>query len=219
VENQVKFLLKMPSLLLGLSLFAAGVVANLYSGLGMMPWGVLNVGVARLTPLTLGQASQLIGFIVLVLGWGLGFPPGLGTIANMYFVGLFIDLIMQNDIIPRPTRLPGQLGLLLLSVILIGVGSLFYLRVELGAGPRDGLMMGLVKKLDRPVAQIRASIEFSVIVLGYLLGGPVGVGTLITALTVGYSVQYAFRLGGFDPKNADQLDLFGLWGFLKGRKE
>lgn len=213
--NWLELLRRMPSLLFGLFLFAAGVVANLYSGLGMAPWGVLNVGIVNYTPLTLGQASQLVGLVVLVIGWVMGFAPGLGTLANMYFVGLFIDLIISWGLIPIPADVLGQVVMLFLSVGLIGVASYFYLRVRLGAGPRDGLMMGLVRKLDRPVSTIRGAIEVTVLVLGYVLGGPVGIGTLVTALTTGYAVQLAFKLGGYD-RNAKHANLVELLGHLAG---
>ena len=217
-DNLRDFLGRLPSLLVGLFLFAVGVVANLNSGLGMSPWGVLNVGVSNITPLTLGQASQVIGLVVIAIGWALGFAPGFGTLMNMYFIGFFIDLIVAWGLIPIPTEPVFQYLLLILSVAVLGVGSLFYMGVQLGAGPRDGLMLGLVKKLDKQVAYVRAGIEGTVLILGYLLGGPVGVGTVITALTTGYSVQLFFRLGRFDSK-AKQLNLYELYQWLSGRSD
>lgn len=217
-DNLRDFLGRLPSLLVGLFLFAVGVVANLNSGLGMSPWGVLNVGISNMTPLTLGQASQVIGLVVIAIGWALGFAPGFGTLMNMYFIGLFIDLIIAWELIPTPTDPMFQYLLLILSVAVLGVGSLFYMGVQLGAGPRDGLMLGLVRKLDRQVAYVRAGIEGTVLVLGYLLGGPVGVGTVVTALTTGYSVQLFFRLGRFDSKSK-QLNLYELYQCLSGRSD
>ena len=214
--NWLVFLRKLPSLFFGLFLFASGVVANLYSGLGMSPWGVLNVGLANILPLTLGQVSQLIGLVVIAIGWGLGFAPGFGTLANMYFIGLFIDLIIGWNLIPTPSSPVEQFLLLLASIAVLGVGSYFYLRVQLGAGPRDGLMVGFVKRLNRPVAHVRGAIEVSVLVVGYIFGGPVGIGTVLTALTVGYSVQLAFRIGRFDSKKAKQLNLLELFRCLGG---
>ena len=174
VNNWVVLLRKMPSLLFGLFLFAMGVVANLYSDLGMSPWGVLSVGIAGRTPLTIGQASQVVGFVVLAIGWLLGYVPGLGTVANMYFIGLFVDVIMAWGLLPLPSDDVGRFMMLFFSVVLIGVASYFYLRVRLGAGPRDGLMMGLMRRLNRPASTIRGTIEVTVLVAGYLLGGPVG---------------------------------------------
>jgi len=191
------------------------MVMTLYADLGMAPWGVLQVGLTRYTSLTFGQVSQVVGLAVLVLGWLLGFPPGFGTVMNMYFVGLFMDLIMAWGLVPTPETLPGQLALLVGGILVLGAASYMYLNPRLGAGPRDGLMMGLVQRLGRPVYQVRGAIEVTVLVLGYLLGGPVGVGTLITAFTTGYAVQLAFRLGGYD-KDARHLDLYGLFRYLRG---
>jgi uncharacterized membrane protein YczE len=216
VNNWVVLLRKMPSLLFGLFLFAMGVVANLYSGLGMSPWGVLSVGIAGRTPFTIGQASQVVGLVVLAIGWLLGYAPGLGTVANMYFIGLFVDEIMAWGLLPVPSDDVGRFTMLFFGVVLIGVASYLYLRVRLGAGPRDGLMMGLVKRLNRPVSIIRGAMEVTVLVVGYLLGGPVGIGTVINALTLGYSVQLAFKIGKFDPKSAEQVNLPRLIQCLSG---
>jgi uncharacterized membrane protein YczE len=188
---------------------------TLYADLGMAPWGVLQVGLTRYTSLSFGQVSQVVGLAVLVLGWLLGFPPGFGTLMNMYFVGFFMDRIMAWGLVPTPGSLPGQMALLVGGILVLGAASYMYLSPRLGAGPRDGLMMGLVQRLGRPVYQVRAAIEVTVLVLGYLMGGPVGVGTLITAFTTGYAVQLAFRLGGYD-KDARHMDLYGLARYLSG---
>jgi len=188
---------------------------TLYADLGMAPWGVLQVGLTKYTSLSFGQVSQVVGLAVLVLGWLLGFPPGFGTVMNMYFVGYFMDVIMAWGLVPMPRSLPGQLALLMGGIIVLGAASYTYLNPKLGAGPRDGLMMGLVQRLGRSVYQVRGAIEVTVLVLGYLLGGPVGVGTLITAFTTGYAVQLAFRLGGYD-KDAKHMDLYSLVRYLRG---
>lgn len=214
-RNWMAFLARMPSLFVGLVCFSVGIVANLHAGLGMMPWGVLNVGIETMTPFTLGEVSQVVGLIVLLLGWLLGFPPGFGTFANMYVIGVSIDWIIASGLIPIPEALPWQLGLLFLSVAFLGMGTLLYIRVGLGAGPRDGLMMGVVKMTGRPVSNIRGAIEITVLVIGYLLGGPVGIGTVISAVTVGYAVQFAFKLGGYS-KDTEQLDVYGLARLLRG---
>ncbi len=193
-----------------------GVVKSLYSNLGMSPWGVFQFGLAKILPLTFGQVSQVVGLAVLVLGWALGFPPGLGTVANMYLVGLFIDLVMAWNLIPQPVGLVPQMVMLVLGIVVIGIASLLYLRAQLGAGPRDGLMVGLVTKLDRPVSQVRIAIEVTVLVMGFFLGGPVGVGTILNALLTGPIVQRSFKLGGFNPKS-EQVDLYKLARILSGK--
>ena len=213
-DNWAEFLRRLPGLFVGLFFFALGVVMTLYADLGMAPWGVLQVGLTKSSSMTFGQVSQVVGLAVLVLGWLLGFPPGFGTVMNMYFVGYFMDLIMAWGLVPTPGTLPGQLALLVGGILVLGAASYMYLSPRLGAGPRDGLMMGLVQRLGRPVYQVRGAIEVTVLVLGYLLGGPVGIGTLITAFTTGYAVQLAFRLGGYD-KDARHMDLYGLVRYLR----
>jgi len=136
----------------------------------------------------------------------------------MFFVGWFTDRIMEWEIVPCPTDPLGQYVFLMLSIMLIGAGSLFYMRVQLGAGPRDGLMVGLVKWLNRPVWMIRSGIEITVLILGYFLGGPIGIGTVVTALTIGYSVQCAFILGKFEGKSP-QMNLWQLYGYLRGEAD
>ena len=215
-DNWLSFLGKLPSLFFGLFLFALGAVMNLYSNLGMSPWGVLQVGLTYRVPLTLGQVSQAVGLVVLIIGWLLGFAPGFATFMNMYFIGLFIDLIMEWGIVPKYGGLPGELALLLGGIVVLGVGSYFYMNPKLGAGPRDGLMLGFIQKLDRPVSHVRGAIEVTVLVLGYFLGGPVGIGTVVTALTVGYSVQLFFRLGRYDKKSR-HMNLYELAKSLTGR--
>ncbi len=181
----------------------------LYADLGMSSWGVFQVGIMNFLGLTFGQASQLVGLGVLILGWILGFPPGFGTVMNMYFIGYFIDRIIEWGIIPTYSNPALQFAMLIGGMAMIGVASFFYLNPKLGAGPRDGLMIGLVQKLDRPVGQVRGGIEVTVTILGYLMGGPVGVGTIITAFTTGYFVQLAFKLGNYDRK-AKHLNLYEL---------
>jgi uncharacterized membrane protein YczE len=189
----------------------------LYADLGMSSWGVFQIGLMNVFGLTFGQATQIVGLGVLVLGWFLGFPPGFGTVMNMYFIGYFIDKIIWWGIIPRYESLAFQFALLVGGMAMIGVASYFYLNPKLGAGPRDGLMIGLVQKLNCPVGQVRGGIEVVVTVLGYIMGGPIGIGTIITAFSIGYFVQVAFKLGNYD-RNARHMNLYELVKLLSSRE-
>jgi uncharacterized membrane protein YczE len=200
---------KLPSLIFGLFLFYFGFVANLNSGLGMYPGGVFSVGVAMHTPLSIGQVTQAVQLTFLFLGWRLGFPPGLGTLVDILLSGFFIDLILSSGVIPEPTYLLGQLLLLSLGIGLIGAGLYFYLRVGLGAGPMDGFMLGVLSKIDYPVGVVRGAMEVTFLTLGWALSGPIGIGTVITALTIGYSIQLAFKIGKYDP-SSKHLNLYEL---------
>jgi uncharacterized membrane protein YczE len=166
--------------------------------------------------ISFGQTTQVVGLGVLILGWVLGFPPGFGTVSNMLFIGYFIDIILGWGIVPKYDTLVLQLVQLVAGMAMIGVASYFYLRPKLGAGPRDGLMIGLVQKLDKEVSVVRAGIEVTVLVFGVALGGPVGIGTVITAVSIGYFVQLAFKLGKYD-KNSMHMNLYELAKYLGGK--
>ncbi len=210
------FIKKLPSLYFGLFLFALGTVMILYADLGMSAWGVFQVGLVNTLNITFGQATQLVGLIVLILGWVLGFPPGFGTVCNMFFIGYFIDMVIGWGVVPRFNSMALQMGQLMVGIATIGAASYLYLSPKLGAGPRDGLMFGLVQKLDREVSLIRAGIEVTVLILGVVMGGPIGIGTVISALSIGWFVQLAFKIGKYD-KSSKHMNLLDLAKHLMGK--
>ena len=210
---------KMPQTFFGLFLYALGILEMLYSNLGTSPWETFNLGVINYVPITLGQGSQLIGLFVLAASYFIGVVPGIASILNMYFIGFFIDVIDNTGLIRTPGNFIGKFALLIFGILTIGWATYFYLKVELGAGPRDGLMEGLVKKLDKPVWLIRGTIELTVLAVGYLLGGPVGIGTLITAFTMGFSVQLAFKIGKYDSKTVEHENIIQTVRRLKPKEK
>ncbi|WP_242841149.1 YczE/YyaS/YitT family protein [Clostridium akagii] len=213
----LKLLLKMPSLFFGFFLFALAMLLALYSKLGMSPWDVFHMGIVAHSMITLGRAAQLVGFCVILLSIFLGVIPGIGSIFNMIFIGIFVDLINNMGIIKTPESMLLKILMLLSAILIMGIATYFYLNVELGAGPRDGLMEGLVIKLNRPVWCVRGSIEITVLIIGFFLGGPVGVGTLLLAVAIGPSVQLAFKIGKYDSKKAQHKNLVDLYRNIKFR--
>jgi len=205
---------RMPILFVGFFLLAIGIVANLYASLGTSPWGVFHVGLTIITPLTLGQITQIVGLVIVLLSWILGFSPGFGTFANMITIGFFIDLVIDWKIIPTQTQLGFQILQLISSIIILGAGVFLYLKAQLGAGPRDGLMVALTAKFNKPVSHIRVPMDIIVSILGYLLGGPLWIGTIITALTLGYCMQFFFKIGRFD-STSEQLSLMKVYQIIK----
>jgi len=214
-EKLVMILKKMPSLFFGLLLYAVAILLTLYSKMGVSPWDVFHVGVTRHVSLTFGQVSILTGFVIIALSVFLGVVPGLSSILNMIFIGVFIDLINSFSILSTPASLPGRIAMLLAGILMMGWATFFYLRVEMGAGPRDGLMEGLVKKFNKPVWMIRSTIELLALALGFAMGGPVGIGTLLIAFTIGFSVQLAFRMGGYSSENVQHLDLIQMYRLFR----
>ncbi len=211
----LNLLLKMPSLFFGFFLFALATLLAFYSKLGMSPWDVFHMGIVNYSIFSLGQTSQIVGFIVIILSVFLGVLPGVGSIFNMIFIGAFIDLINNTGILKTPGSLVGQIVMLISAILIMGIATYFYLQVQLGAGPRDGLMEGLVIRLNKPVWLIRGSIEITALIIGFFLGGPVGIGTLLLAVAIGPSVEFAFKLGKYDSKKAQHMNLIDLYRNIK----
>jgi uncharacterized protein len=179
-------------LLVGLWAFGTGEALLVASHLGNTPWTVLAQGVSRHSPLSIGAATLAISAVVL-LGWlPLREVPGFGTIANAVVIAVAIDVMLR--VLPQPAATPARLGEVAAAVACIGIGSGLYLTTWLGPGPRDGWMTGLARRTGRPIAGVRLSIELTVLVAGYLLGGRVGIGTVIFALTIGHAVAVSMRL-------------------------
>jgi len=212
----LKLLYKMPTLFFGFFLFAVAILLALYSNLGMSPWDVFHMGIVNHSFLSFGQASQVVGFCIIIFSISLGIIPGIGSVFNMIFIGFFIDLINNTEILKTPGSLIGKILMLTSAILIMGIATYFYLKAELGAGPRDGLMEGLVKKLNKPVWLIRGSIEITVLIIGFFLGGPVGIGTLLLAVAIGPSVEFAFKIGKYDSKKAQHMNFIALYRNIRG---
>ena len=167
----------------GLMLFGLGEGLLIVSLTGASPWSVLAQGISLKVNLTIGTITLLISIAVLILWIPLGQKLGMGTIFNALIIALMIDLCIK--FVPTPSDFLYQLILAIISVITVGIGGGIYLVSNLGAGPRDGLMIGLQKKLNLPVAAVRAFLEISVVSIGWYLGGTVGFGTLFFAFGIG----------------------------------
>lgn len=174
------------ALTLGLWLFGTGEALMLGSQLGAAPWSVLAQGMSVRTGFGIGWTTLLVSICVLALWIPLRQKPGVGTVMNILVIALALGVTYPR--VSTPHSLTGQLGLVFLGVGLIGVGSGFYLTSGHGPGPRDGWMTGLHRVTGWPVGRVRLLIEVSVLLLGWLLGGTIGVGTAIFALLVGQSV-------------------------------
>lgn len=184
------------SLVFGLFLFAAGIVMLLEARLGLSPWDVLNQGLAEQTPLTFGTANIAVGLTVLVLCWRLGARIGAGTVANAVLIGAFIEVLVRIDAVTElaESSLGPRIGLMLGGILVIGLGSAFYIGAALGAGPRDSLMLVVARRARVRIGAARTALEIAVTAAGWALGGTVGVGTVAFAVLVGPSVELAFGL-------------------------
>ena len=167
----------------GLMLFGLGEGLLIVSFTGASPWSVLAQGISLNVNLSIGTITFLISIAVLILWIPLGQKPGMGTIFNALIIAIMIDLCIKY--VPTPSNYIHQLLLALISVIIVGIGGGIYLVSNLGAGPRDGLMIGLQKVTNFPIAVVRATLEISVVSIGWYLGGTVGIGTLLFAFGIG----------------------------------
>ncbi|MBC2722841.1 hypothetical protein [Desulfosporosinus sp.] len=189
---------KLIRLFIGLFLYAVGIVLTINANLGLSPWDVFHQGCTYLIGITMGQATIAVGVVIVIANVVLGERLGWGTLFNMIFIGVFMDLIMLNHLIPIVNEVFSGVLMIFLGLVIIGIASYFYIGAGLGSGPRDGLMIALTKKTHKSVRFIRNSIEISALFIGYLLGGYVGVGTLIMSIALGYIMQFMFKLFKFD---------------------
>ena len=176
----------------GLTLFGLGEGLLIVSFTGASPWSVLAQGISLNINLSIGTITLLISLAVLVLWIPLGQKPGMGTIFNALIIAIMIDLCIK--FVPTPSNYIHQLILAIISVITVGIGGGIYLVSNLGAGPRDGLMIGLQKLTKLPIAIVRAALEISAVSVGWYLGGTVGVGTLLFAFGIGPCVALGLYL-------------------------
>lgn len=174
---------RVTQLLVGLTAYGVSMALMVRSGLGLDPWDVFHSGVARHLPLSFGQVVIATGVLVLLLWVPLRQVPGLGTVLNAVVIGLVTDAALGA--LTTPGSLAARLGLLVGGVLLNALATALYIGSQFGPGPRDGLMTGLVRRRGWSVGRVRTAIEVSVLVVGWLLGGAVGLGTVLYALSIG----------------------------------
>lgn len=178
---------RLPQLFAGLASYGISMAMQVRSGLGLNPWDVLHEGLELRTPLSFGVITAIVGVVVLLLWIPLRERPGLGTVANVLVIAVVVDVALA--VIPHPDVLAGQVGLLVGGIVLNGLATACYVGARLGPGPRDGLMTGLARRTGRSVRWVRTGIEVTVLAAGWLLGGTVGIGTVLYALAIGPLTQ------------------------------
>ena len=189
------FRVRLAFLVAGLFLCAAGIVFFLESELGLPPWDVLHQGVAEQVGISFGAANLAVSLAVLALVWGLGAHIGLGTLLNALLVGTFVLLLAPIDAIDglSEASLAVRISLLPLALACFGAGTAFYICASLGAGPRDSLMLVASRRLRVRIGVARTVVEVAALVVGFALGGTVGLGTVVFAVGVGPAVELSFK--------------------------
>ena len=191
------FILRFINLVIGLMLFALGIILTIKANLGYAPWDVFHEGLANTIGFSFGVSTILVGVILGIIVVLAGEKIGIGTILNMVLIGVFLDIILYIDIIPTPKTIVFSIIMLISGLFIISIGSYFYIKSALGAGPRDCLMVVLTKKTKIPVGICRSLIELLVTVIGWLLGGKVGIGTIISVIGIGFCIQITFKIFKF----------------------
>ena len=178
---------RLPQLIAGLALYGTSMAMQLRATLGVNPWDVFHQGLSAHLPISFGLVTALTGAVVLLLWFPLRQRPGVGTIANVVVIAVSVDVALA--LLPSQTGLTAQVALLVGGVVLNGVASAAYIGARLGPGPRDGLMTGLAARTGWSIRLVRTGIEVAVLGVGWLLGGTVGLGTVLYALAIGPLTQ------------------------------
>lgn len=207
------FFARLLSLLIGLFFYASGIVITIKANIGYAPWDVFHVGLANRTGLSIGTISILVGLLIVTTVTILKEKLGLGTILNMLFIGLFIDIVFRY--IPIAGNPVIGTIMLVTGLFTIAIGSYFYMRSAFGVGPRDNLMVVLARKTRLPVGLCRGVIELLVTIIGWILGGMVGFGTVLSVIAIGFCIQIVFKLFRFDVTSVQHETLRDTYTTLK----
>ncbi len=202
-------------LMIGLFICSVGQTLFLYCDLGMNPWNVFHQGLSIHLPITIGQASQIVGFIIILICMFFKIFPGVATILNMYFIGFFTDVIINSNILSTPQSFIGKIIMCLGGVVVLSIGMYMYMSQELGAGPRDGLMLALTQRTRFKVGFIRNAMEITVLIIGIILGGKFGIATVLSSLLAGPVLQTVFKIFKRNPKELKQENLMDVYRKIK----
>lgn len=181
-------------LLFGLSLLSLGILLSVRARLGVSAWTVFHLGIAKHIGWTQGQVSQAVGLVIILVSLLLGIRPATATVLNMVLVGKIYDWLDAANLIGAPSSMAARYALLLLSIWVMSVGTCLYISVSLGAGPRDSLMLALTNRSGWRIGRVRNSIELTILAVGALLGGPVGIGTLLYSFGIGPALEFNLQL-------------------------
>lgn len=194
-----QFYIRLLRLIGGLFLYALGIVVTMNAHIGYAPWDVFHVGISKTVGISIGNASIIIGVIVVIIAVLLGEKIGIGTILNMLLIGVFLDVLLKLDIIMTTNNFLIGILMMIIGLFIISLASYFYIGSGFGAGPRDSLMVAITRKTGLPVGVCRVTIELLAALVGWKLGGMIGIGTIISAFVIGFCVQVTFKLLKFDP--------------------
>lgn len=219
--NQSTLSILASSVIAFISLFinGLGVFLTIHANLGAAPWDVLNLGLSKTFGILYGNASITVSLIILLIDILMKEPIGIAMFIDAFTVGKAVDFFDHLGIIPTPKTLPGSIAMMFVGLVILGYTQGFYMRASLGCGPRDTLLVGLTKLFRRiPIGAVSIGLLSTATLVGFLLGGPVGIGTLICAFCAGPIMQIAFQSIHFDATGICHQNLKESWNVLRQSK-
>jgi uncharacterized membrane protein YczE len=180
-------------LLVGPFIIALGFTMNIQANVGQGPWQAFHVGISMQTPLTIGVAGQVVSVATLAMAWRLGVRPGIGTALNIVLGGIFTDVLIYNNLIPEMHDPVAGYIMMLAGVVVGGLGTALYVKAQIGAGPRDSLMVALSRRFHRDVGPVRVAMDGLAVFFGWLMGAPIGLGTVTFVIALGPIMSFWFR--------------------------
>lgn len=206
VENYIK---RTAKVMFGLILYSIGLLFSINANIGLAPWDAFGIGVSNLTGISYGNVSILTGIVILCSVVLLKEKIGIGTVLNTVLIGVFVDILLSLNILPKMTNFFAGLLVMVIGQIIVSFASYFYISPGMGCGPRDTLMVALGKRFPTvPIGAIRGLIEGTVLIIGFLLGAKVGIGTVIAVFGISFIMQTTFKYLKFDIKGVVHESLF-----------
>lgn len=205
---------------LGLMLFGLGVHLTIQANIGVAPWDTLNMGLSKTFGILYGTASVIVSFTIIAIDILLRERIGIGTVLDAIVVGKTVDLLNWLDIVPdMEDNFPVSIGMMLIGLFIMGLGQVVYMRAGLCCGPRDSLMLAINRRLKKlPVGAVSVLMMLIVLIVGWRLGGPIGIGTIICTFGIGIMMQLAFVVTRFEPKDVKHTGFAECWNMMKMSK-
>ena len=212
-----KFIRVITRLLLGFIVYGLAIVVMIHANVGLSPWDVLHQGISLKTGLTMGKVSISVGIIIIIIDAILGEGIGFAALGNVLLIGTFLDMFESLNIIPYANNLFIGIIMMIIGVVLAALATVLYVKPALGSGPRDGLMLAINKRSSKSVGTVRTIIELSVLFIGWILGGSVGIGTIISGVGLGYAIEIGFKISHMDSKTLVHKNIYDSIKLLRNK--
>ena len=213
----LRFIRRLLLTALGLFVFSVGEYLTIRANIGLSPWSCLSMGASGHLPLSYGTTHVCISLLIVVIDLLLGERIGFGTILDALEVGVCVDLLTALNLVPEMNSLPGGIAVMCAGLLIMAFGQFIYMKQGLGCGPRDSLVVGLGRRVPKvPIGAVEVAVLALALLAGWALGGPVGVGTVLSAFGVGIAMQLVFRLLRFEPRSVTHEHMLQT---LKGLRE